>query len=544
MEFGSWNLEFIIPLKRVYKITIMKNFSDSKFNFEDLFIFEMANNHQGSPEHGLKIISAMADIADRHSIRGAVKLQFRELDTFIHPDHRENKDNKHIVRFLSTRLNENEFSRLIDKTKNNGLVSIVTPFDEPSVDLIKKLGVEVIKVASSSAHDWTLLEKISEAGKPVICSTGGLSISDIDKVVSFFQHRGVDFALMHCVSVYPTPNNKLYLNQIEILKNRYPAVMVGFSTHEEPTNLSAVRVAYAKGARIFEKHVGIPTDKITLNSYSATPEETEAWVKACLEARDACGAGEKIVSDKEKSDLYSLMRGVYAKKDIPAGAVLAKSDVFFAMPIADGQLPSGLWKDGIVADRNYKTGEALFAIMCPPIQTKKDIIYSAIHHVKGMLNNARIPLGHDFSVELSHHYGLDKFHEIGCVIIECINREYAKKLIVQLAGQWNPTHYHKKKDETFQVLHGSMEAEIEERKKVLHPGDSLWVPRGVWHSFRTDTGVIFEEISTTSFGDDSFYVDKELAKRPRDERKTRLHNWGRHQFDDLDDNIGDQNVLV
>ena len=148
----------------------------------------------------------------------------------------------------------------------------------------------------------------------------------------------------------------------------------------------------------------------------------------------------------------------------------------------------------------------------------------------------RIPLSHDFAAELSHHYGLEKFNEYGCVIIECINREYAKKLIVQLPGQTNPVHYHKKKDETFQVLSGNMEVEIEGKKKILNPGDTVWVPRGVWHGFKTDCGVIFEEVSTTAMdgAGDSFYVDKEIAKRPREERKTRLHNWGRHQFDDLD----------
>jgi N-acetylneuraminate synthase len=150
-----------------------------------------------------------------------------------------------------------------------------------------------------------------------------------------------------------------------------------------------------------------------------------------------------------------------------------------------------------------------------------------------MLNTARIPLGHDFSVELSHHYGLERFHEIGCTLIECINRDYAKKLVIQTPGQWNPVHYHKKKDETFQVLHGVLEVELEGRKKILEPGDTLGIPPGVWHGFGTKTGVIFEEISTRSYNDDSFYVDREIAAMPREERKTWLHNWGRHQFDPL-----------
>ena len=93
---------------------------DEKFDFNNLFIFEMANNHQGSIEHGLRIVNEMADVAIKYGIRAAVKLQFRELDTFIHPHHRENKDNKHISRFISTRLKEEEFGALVMETKKRG----------------------------------------------------------------------------------------------------------------------------------------------------------------------------------------------------------------------------------------------------------------------------------------------------------------------------------------------------------------------------------------------------------------------------------------
>lgn len=513
-------------------------YSKNNFNFNNLFIFEMANNHQGSVEHGKRIINEVADIAKKFGARGAIKLQFRDLDTFIHPAHKESKTNKHIPRFLATRLSEEQFKELVEEIKKRGLITMCTPFDEVSVEQILRLGIEVIKIGSCSAQDWPLLEKVAEAGKPVIVSIGGLTIKDIDKVVSFFQHRGVHFALMHCVGVYPTPNEKLHLNQIEILRNRYPALTVGFSTHEDPNNTAAIQLAYAKGARIFEKHVGIPTDKIKLNAYSATPAQVSAWFSAWEQAVAACGAdNEREITERELHDLYSLRRGVYVKKPIKKGASISREEIFFAIPVIDGQLVSGQWKENLVADKDYQANEALSAATLPNRISKKDIIYSIIHEVKGMLNNSRIPLSHDFAVELSHHYGLEKLYQYGCVIIECINREYAKKLIIQLPGQINPIHYHKKKDETFQVLSGTIEVEVEGKKKILHPGDTLWMPRGVWHGFKTDRGVIFEEVSTASLDNvgDSFYVDKEIARLPREQRKTKLHNWGRHQLDDFKD---------
>ena len=78
--------------------------AEPKKIYDDLFIFEMANSHQGSVEHGLDIIREMGKIARKHNIKAAVKLQYRELDSFIHPDYKDRTDVKHIPRFMSTRI--------------------------------------------------------------------------------------------------------------------------------------------------------------------------------------------------------------------------------------------------------------------------------------------------------------------------------------------------------------------------------------------------------------------------------------------------------
>lgn len=509
-----------------------------KFDFKELFTFEMANNHQGSVAHGKKIIKEMATIAKEFDLKAAVKLQLRELDSFIHPDYRDKKDIKHIPRFLSTALTREQFKDLVEAGRGAELLTMATPFDELSVDFLNELNIEIIKVASCSAHDWPLLEKIASAGKPVIASVGGLTLKEVDRVVSFFEHRGVDFALMHCVAIYPTPAEKLCLNQIELMRDRYPHLTIGFSTHEPPENTSAIALAYAKGARIFEKHVGVPTETIKLNAYSANPVQVRNWVAAFHEAKKSVGEGERVIEDAERADLQSLMRGVFTNGPITKDQMITRQDVFFAMPyLGDPHMRSGRFKEGFIANRDYKEGEPINRGVEPPRPTKKDVIYNTIHEVKAMLNQARIPLSHDFQVEISHHYGLEKFHETGCVIIDVINREYGKKLIIQLPGQYHPVHYHKLKDETFQVLSGSMEVGVDGQTKLLTRGDIIWVPRGVWHSFRSDTGVIFEEISTTAndASGDSYYVDKAIASLERHMRKTKLNNWGRHQFDSLPD---------
>ena len=505
---------------------------NNSFDFNDLFVLDLANNHQGSVDHALKIIQGVGEVVKSNAARAAFKFQFRQLDSFVHPLHQKGSDNKHIPRFLSTRLSKADFKRLTDAVRESGMLTIATPFDEESVDLIDELGIEIIKVASCSALDWPLLEKIATFTKPVIVSTGGLTLEDIDDLVSFLDHRRVHFALMHCVSIYPTPDQQLELNQIEVIRQRHPTKVVGFSTHEVPEETTAVMIAIAKGAKMLERHVGIAGGEIKLNAYSSTPEQVETWVKAAKRAKVMLGHAVRSPAPQEEvASLNSLKRGVFIRDPIKQGGVLKREDVFFAMPYTEGQLSSGQWKDGIVVQKDLQKDEPVLAAdIVLPARSEKWILFHTIHEIKALLNEARIALNTDFKLEFSHHFGLNSFATTGATIIECINRDYCKKLIVQLPGQHHPSHYHKKKEESFQVLWGVLEIEIEGRRRTLHPGDIQLVPQGCWHEFWTETGVIFEEVSTTHYNNDSFYEDKKINTISREARKTIVNNWGRYQI--------------
>jgi len=148
---------------------------NTNFDFNDLFVFDMANNHQGSVEHGRRIVREVAAVARANGVRAALKFQFRELDTFLHPAHLASSPNKHVARFLSTRLRDEEFETLTEDVRQSGLVTMCTPFDEPSVNRIVEIDFDLVKVASSSATDWPLLERIADCNKPVVFSTGGLA---------------------------------------------------------------------------------------------------------------------------------------------------------------------------------------------------------------------------------------------------------------------------------------------------------------------------------------------------------------------------------
>lgn len=503
-----------------------------EFNFNDLFVLDLANNHQGSVEHGLRVIREHAAVVRRHGARAALKFQFRDLDTFIHPGHRKGSDNRHVSRFLTTRLGRPEFEALLQGIRSEGLLSMCTPFDEASVDLIVKMGFDILKIASCSARDWPLLEAAADTGLPILASSGGLEIGQIDDLVSFFEHRGVDFALMHCVSIYPIPEEEFHLAQIAHLRERYPKRVVGWSTHESPDDAVPVQIALALGARMFERHVGVATDEIKLNAYSSTPAQVDAWMAAHgRAARLVGGPAPRRIGEREQGEIAALARGVYARKPIRAGATVTRDQVYFAMPAAPGALESGEWCDGIVANADIATDAPLKKdVLAVPDDPSWQVLKSAIHDVKALLARAHIVLDSEFEVEFSHHFGMAAFRETGACIINCINREYCKKVLVQLPGQNHPMHFHKRKEETFQVLWGRMIMNVDGHERTLEAGETCLILPGVWHSFRTDGGAVVEEISTTHYNDDSFYRDKRINRMERAERKTAVRHWGRFEI--------------
>jgi N-acetylneuraminate synthase len=498
----------------------------TQFDFNGLFILDMANNHQGDLDHGLNIISAMGSVVQKTGVRAAIKFQFRQLDTFIHPDFLENGSVPHIPRFLSTRLSTDNYEKLIIAVREQNMVPMCTPFDEESVALIEGLDIDVIKIASCSGTDIPLLERVAAARMPTIASTGGMSIEEIDRMVQIFDNHDLNYALHHCVSIYPTPRKDLQLNQIEFLERRYSPTSIGWSTHEDPDDEIPIQLAFAKGARFFERHVGIETIEYKLNRYSSSPDQIEKWIVGYRQAVEACGAVHRSPSPPEEIDaLKSLMRGIYVRNPIKKGAIIKRTDVYFAMPAVEGVLFSGQWHDSLVADKDYSVNDSLSQNLADHELTESEIINTIMLQVRGMLRDARIHLAKTSKIEISHHYGLKRFREFGAVIIDVINREYCKKLIVQLPRQKHPYHYHKKKEETFQILYGYLEVTINGDKCLLSPGDTFLVEPNRWHKFSTMGGVVFEEVSTTHYNDDSFYQDERISRQPRDSRKTIVPNW-------------------
>jgi sialic acid synthase SpsE len=308
--------------------------------FEDLFVLELANNHWGKMERGLKIIADYSRIVRFNGVRAAIKLQIRDVDNFIHKDFRSRTDIRYVKKTLDTQLTREQYAQLIQAIRESGCIPMATAFDEASVDFCVELGLPIIKIASSDLNDWFLLEKIAKTRKPAIVSTGGSSLKDMDDLVTFFANRNIPLAINHCVSLYPSEDGDLELNQLDFLKHRYPDNIIGFSTHEYHDWTSSMLIAYAKGARTFERHIDIDDGAASVSPYCSLPEQIDTWFKAWHKAREMCGAPgtqRRIVPEKEIKYLDSLVRGVYAKRDLPQGHVLRDEDVYLAIPLQKGQ---------------------------------------------------------------------------------------------------------------------------------------------------------------------------------------------------------------
>jgi sialic acid synthase SpsE len=334
--------------------------------FDNLFVLELANNHWGNVERGQKIINAFAQVVRFNNVRAAIKLQFRDGGHFVQPDFKGREDIRYIKKTEATVLKRDEYLALIQAIRDQGCIPMATAFDEASVDLCEDFDLPIIKVASSDINDWFLLERIAKTRRPVIVSTGGSSEKDVDDLVTFFGRRNIPLALNHCVSLYPSEDGELELNQLDFLKSRYPHLTVGYSTHEYHDWQSSMMISYAKGARTWERHIDIEADDVPVSPYCSLPHQVDTWFKAFHKAREMCGASgesKRIPHRREVEYLDSLVRGVYVKRDLASGYQFhhgsADLDFYLAIPLQKGQLSCREIMNGQRVRRDLKAGEAV-----------------------------------------------------------------------------------------------------------------------------------------------------------------------------------------
>lgn len=311
--------------------------------FENLFVLELADNHLGKVERGLKIINQFSKVVKQNNIRAAFKFHFRDTDSFIHQNFLKS-NMRYIKKTLAVKTSEKDYAIMIDSIRKNKHIVMSTPFDEAGVDMCIRLDVQIIKIASADINNAPLIERIIETRKPCIVSTGGYYLKDLDDLVQFFEVKKIPLAINHCVSLYPTEDKDLQLNQIDFLMHRYPNHIIGFSSHEYHDWQASMFIAYGKGVRTFERHIDIE-DGILVSPYCSTPDKIDIWFKAYNKAKEICGGSprnKRFISREENEYLNALVRGVYAKRDLPKNYIINPDtvwdDIYLAIPLQKGQI--------------------------------------------------------------------------------------------------------------------------------------------------------------------------------------------------------------
>lgn len=289
-----------------------------------LIIAEIGNNHDGSMEQALRLIEAAAGAG-----ADAVKFQTYTADSLVRPDH-ELRDF-----FARFQLPRQWHEQLQSAAHDRGMLFLSTPFDLEAVEFLDSLGVPAFKIASSDLTNLPLIRRCADTGKPLLISTGMGTLEETGTAVEAARMKdNHHLALMHCVSIYPTPIEATQIDAIHEMGRLFD-LPIGFSDHSLSTTLPTAAVAL--GARIIEKHFTLsrslpgPDHAVALE-----PAEFALMARGCREVVTsfAASAGKQLTPAIERVRSASL-RGLYARVDIPAGTVLADEHFIPLRPAAE-----------------------------------------------------------------------------------------------------------------------------------------------------------------------------------------------------------------
>ena len=313
-----------------------KSYNDSSLPF---VIAELGHNHQGNLETCLQMIRAAA-----FSGASAVKLQKRsnrDLFTKEAFDAPYNSENAYGPTYGLHRealeFGEAEYKECILEAKRNNITFFSTAFDFQSVDFLMNLGVPAIKIASGDLKSTPLLKYVSTLNVPLVVSTGGADVSDVDRAVELLSNAGSQFSVLQCTAGYPPKYEELNLRVISTYRERYPNTVIGYSGHDSGIAMSLV--AYVLGARVIEKHFTLNRAmKGTDHAFSLEPGGMRKLVRDLERAQISLGDGVKRTYESEATPIRKMGKMIVAAKDVSPGTI-AESSMFEYRSPAEGMHP-------------------------------------------------------------------------------------------------------------------------------------------------------------------------------------------------------------
>jgi len=293
-----------------------------QINSKPYVIAEVGQNHQGDADIALSYVQKFAQ-------QGATAIKFQTRNNrFLFSDEAYNKNYDSENAFAKSYGEHREALELDIKSldtisqacKEAGVFFMSTPFDEPSLEILIDKGVDIIKIASFDLGNLPFINRIAKTGLPVVMSIGGGQSDQINSSVEVLLNHNCDLAILHCVSEYPCEFNKLGLENIQRLQEKFPNCAIGSSDHFNGT-LSGP-IAYTKGARVFEKHVTLNRSwKGTDHSFALEPDGFRKFVRDIR--RVPMMMPEKSSEDLGKEYVFQkLGKSVVVNDNLAAGEVL------------------------------------------------------------------------------------------------------------------------------------------------------------------------------------------------------------------------------
>lgn len=296
-------------------------------------IAEAGVNHNGSLSLAKKLV-----IAAKSAGANAIKFQTFKAEDIIskkakkisyQKKNRLDKENQyHLLKRLE--LSEKNFIELYSFCKKKKIEFISTAKDLNSAKFLNSLKIKRFKIGSGDLLNKELLNYIGKTKKEIIVSTGLANIKEISNVFKYLGRKKKVY-LLHCISLYPTPDYLANLNTINYLKEKFK-VPCGFSDHTLGYLISLA--AIAKGARIIEKHFTLskkmlgPDHKLSLE-----PHEFKQMVKGIRQIEKSFGKCGKFISNKEKANIKKFRRGLYFNKKLTKNSIICAQDISIKRPL-------------------------------------------------------------------------------------------------------------------------------------------------------------------------------------------------------------------
>jgi len=306
---------------------------------EAYVIAEIGHNHQGNLKTAKDIFRAAADCSV-----SAVKLQKRDnrslftREMFDKPYDNENSfgatygEHREALEFGKV-----EYEELQAEAARLKVTFFATAFDIASADFLAGLNCPAYKISSGDLKNTPLLEHVARIGKPMIVSTGGAMLEDVQRAYDAVMPINPQLCILQCTAGYPAEFSELDLRVITTYRERFPDVVIGYSGHDN--GIAMPLAAYMLGARVIEKHFTLSRSmKGTDHNFSLEPVGMKKMIRDLQRVVLALGDGRKKVYASEANPLLKMGKKLVAAHDLAAGHVLTATDVAVRSP-SDGLPP-------------------------------------------------------------------------------------------------------------------------------------------------------------------------------------------------------------